>query len=237
MVIGRPHDPPYHPLLMSTDTFTPPLARDFYDRDVTTVARGLLGMGLFRRTRAGVTIGRIVEVEAYLAAGDPACHAARGKTRKNASMFGLPGRAYVYAIHSRWCLNAVTEPRGTPSAVLIRAVEPLTGQSLMASRRGTDRERDLARGPGRLCEAMDINRSLDGWNLAAGRRLWIAPLSSEPPAEPIVSTTRVGVTSAHDLPLRFLIAGSAFVSKPPRDAARTARVRVSRRPPPAKVRA
>lgn len=215
----------------------PPLGREFYDRDVTTVARDMLGMGLFRRTRAGLTAGRIVETEAYLATDDPACHAARGKTRRNASMFGPPGRAYIYAIHSRWCLNAVTQPPGTPSAVLIRAIEPLAGRALMSQRRGTDRQRDLARGPGRLCEALDINRTLDGWNLCAGQRLWIAPVSTEPPAEPIITTNRIGVTSAHDLPLRFLLGGNAFVSKPPRDSGHTAPFNVRQRPRIPRVRA
>src|SRR5262245_22834885 len=105
-----------------TKTPYPPLARGFYDRDVVTVARELLGKLLVRRVGGGLTVGRIVEAEAYLATGDPASHGYRGRTRRNASMFGPPGHAYVYSIHSRWCLNTVTEPVGRSSAVLLRAV-------------------------------------------------------------------------------------------------------------------
>lgn len=237
-----------------------PLPRDFYDRDVVQVARELLGKYLVRLAAEGTTAGRIVEVEAYLPQNDSANHAARGRTRRNASMFGPPGHAYVYAIHSRWCLNAVTEPEGTPSAVLIRAVEPLAGLALMhrrrsvraASRSPVGRRkrrspsesdaalsaaqlRDLARGPARLCEAFAIDRELDGWDLTRGETLWItatppnrvpllceqcptprvaavSTVSSVPPR--IVTTPRIGVTSAHNLPLRFFFADNPFVSKP-----------------------
>jgi len=190
-----------------------PLPRSFYDRPVEVVARELIGKRLFRETADGLTGGRIVEVEAYLSAGDSACHAARGETRRNASMFGPPGRAYVYAIHSRWCLNAVTEPERTPSAVLIRAIEPLEGVEFMATRRGTDKLLDLARGPGRLCEALDVRRELDGWDLTLGEQLWIArDTRCRVPDEGIVVTPRIGVTSAHELPLRFCLSGSRFVS-------------------------
>jgi len=179
-----------------------PVPRTFYDRDVLRVARDLLGLCLVRDTDEGLTVGRVVEVEAYLARDDPANHAFRGLTKRNATMFGPPGHAYVYAIHSRWCLNAVTEPPGVPSAVLIRAVEPLVGLDLMHRRRcrrlsdsraalrsqgksatrtrrgcvSAAKEitpRDLARGPARLCEAFAIDRSLDGWDLTRGEVLWI----------------------------------------------------------------
>src|SRR3954469_3729907 len=123
------------------------LSREFYLRDPATVSRELVGKYLWRETSAGLCGGRIVEAEAYLSARDPACHASRGMTKRNRSMFGPAGHAYVYMIHSRWCLNAVTEPEGTPSAVLIRAIEPLVGIDLMHERRGTDIVRDLTRGP------------------------------------------------------------------------------------------
>lgn len=191
------------------------LPREFYDRETETVARELLGMCVVRSGRDGVAMGRIVETEAYLAHGDSACHAAKGRNRKNASMFGRPGLAYVYAIHSRWCFNIVTQPRGTPSAVLIRALEPLLGIPLMQRRRRTPIIRDLARGPARLCEALGIDRSLDGWDLTRGSRLWIA---ADPKyrhsADEIGASARIGVTSAKELVLRFFLRGNAYVSGP-----------------------
>lgn len=194
-----------------------PLPREFYDRDPVCVAQELLGKLLVRRHKEGTTSGVIVEVEAYLARDDPANHAFRGRTRRNASMFGPPGHAYVYAIHSRWCLNAVTEPVGTASAVLIRAVEPRSGIEQMKQRRGTAVVRDLARGPGRLCEAFAIDRELDGCDLTRRGPLWIEPTQREAGgAVGIERATRVGVTSAEDLPLRFFIRGSPYVSKPGR---------------------
>jgi DNA-3-methyladenine glycosylase len=188
------------------------LPQSFYERDPASVARDLLGARLVRLKGRTLTIGRIVEVEAYLAQVDPASHAFRGRTRRNSSMFGPPGRAYVYAIHSRYCLNAVTEPEGVPSAVLIRAVEPLEGMRAMHRRRGAVRPRDLARGPARLCEAFAIDRALDGWDLTRGQRLWIAP--REAAGISVAVSPRVGVTSAHGLLLRYSLAESPFVSGP-----------------------
>ncbi len=194
-----------------------PLPRSFYTHDPVHVGREILGKRLVRATAEGVTTGRIVEVEAYLACDDPANHAHRGQTRRNASMFGPPGHAYVYAIHARFCLNVVTEPAGVPSAVLIRAVEPLDGLELMRQRRSTGDPLNLTRGPARLCEAFAIDRSLDGWNLTRGEELWV---TVEPNRDPqpvqIATATRVGVTAAQDLPLRFFITGSPFVSRPAR---------------------
>ncbi|MEO8494433.1 MAG: DNA-3-methyladenine glycosylase, partial [Planctomycetota bacterium] len=161
--------------------------------------------------------GRIVETEAYLACEDSASHSFRGRTRKNATMFGPPGCAYVYPIHSRYCMNAVTEARGIASAVLIRALEPLAGIDLMQQRRGTDNLLDLCRGPARLCEALAVDRSLDGWNMTRGGRLWIAnDNSAESRAIRITTSARIGVTFAHAAPLRFFIDGSPFVSGPKR---------------------
>jgi DNA-3-methyladenine glycosylase len=202
-------------LRRSKNVAYPPLPRTFYARDVVAVGRDLLGKQVIRVTAEGLVAGRIVEVEAYLAADDSANHAARGLNRRNASMFGPPGHAYVYAIHSRWCLNAVTEPEGVPSAVLIRAVEPLAGLELMQQRRHGPPARDLARGPARLCEAFGIDRRLDGWDLTRGEQLWISAAAGEPiDAAEIGTSKRVGVTSAHDLPLRFFVRGSPYVSKP-----------------------
>jgi DNA-3-methyladenine glycosylase len=190
-----------------------PLARDFYSRDPITVARELLGRILIRQCDEGLASGRIVEAEAYLSSRDPACHAYRGRNRKNATMFGPPGHAYVYMIHARWCLNAVTEPEGTPSAILIRAIEPLDGIDLMQGRCRTDILRDVARGPARLCEALAIDRTSNHCDLTTGRDLWIAenPAQSGTPLRTIRSA-RIGVTSAHRRLLRFYLADNDFVS-------------------------
>lgn len=196
---------------------TQPLPRAFYDRHAAAVARDLLGKLLVRDTAQGRVSGRIVEAEAYLAADDSACHAARGQTRKNASMFGAPGHAYVYPIHSRYCFNVVTEPEGVASAVLVRAVEPLRGIALMQTRRGRQAYRDLASGPARLCEAFAIDRGLDGWDLTRGRQLWLADDGAGPlPAAAIGCSPRIGVTSAEHLPLRFYVRNHAQVSGPRR---------------------
>lgn len=186
------------------------LSADFFARDVATVARDLIGATIIRRSREGLTTGRIVETEAYLSTGDTAAHSAGGVNRKNASMFGPPGRAYVYTIHARQCVNVVTEASGIGSAVLIRAVEPIDGIELMGQRRGTDNRRDLCRGPARLCEAFAIDRKFDGWPLDFGRRLWLSPDGGKPMT--VLSSVRIGVTSAEHLPLRYFAAENPFVS-------------------------
>lgn len=191
----------------------PALSRDFYLRDPVIVARELIGKRVIRETSAGICGGRIVEVEAYLSQRDPACHASRGITNRNAAMFGPPGHAYVYMIHSRWCLNAVTEPAGVPSAILIRAIEPLEGLELMHQRRRTDIVRDLARGPARLCEALAIDRTYNGWDLTAGRELWIVADPDERTSPPRVARSgRIGLSSAQRRLLRFFDSESRFVS-------------------------
>lgn len=191
----------------------PVLPREFYDRHTPTVARDLLGKQLIRITRGGLVRGRIVETEAYLSHGDAACHAARGKTRKNASMFGRPGIAYVYAIHARWCFNVVTEPRGVSAAVLVRALEPLEGIPEMEKKRRTHKLLDLTRGPARLCQAFDIDRRLDAWDLCRAERLWIADDPSvEVGRNRILRSPRIGVTAAQELCLRFVWSPSLFAS-------------------------
>ena len=159
-------------------------------------------------------MGRIVEVEAYLHVDDAACHAVRGRTTSNQAMFGPPGRAYVYPIHARYCFNTVTRQRGVPSAILVRAVEPLSGIRLMQQRRGCQVIRDLARGPARLCQAFAIDRHLDHWDLTQGCRLWLEEERQIQPPFSIGRSVRIGVTAAHDLPLRFFAVGNAFVSGP-----------------------
>jgi DNA-3-methyladenine glycosylase len=186
-----------------------PLGRSFYARDPVIVAQDLLGTLLLRRTKQGLAGGRIVEVEAYLGEGDSSSHSARGPTKRNASMFGPAGHAYVYTIHAKWCVNAVT---GNGCAVLIRAIEPLFGLPLMQQRRGREKLLELTRGPARLCQALEIDRELDGWDLTLGRQLWIAQEKSVRAAEPIAASPRIGISSATDLLLRFFYQGNAFVS-------------------------
>lgn len=172
-------------------------------------------MTMCRRSRDGLTSGRIVETEAYLATGDSAAHSFKGINRKNASMFGPAGHAYVYTIHARQCVNVVTEQTGCGSAVLIRAVEPLIGIPLMQRRRSTDKLIDLCRGPARLCEAMNIGREFDGWSLSQGRRLWLQePKQHE--AVPVARSKRIGVTVAKGMLLRFFVPDNNFVSGPKR---------------------
>jgi DNA-3-methyladenine glycosylase len=189
------------------------LPQSFYNRKVAQVARELLGMTLVRETDNGRTSGTIVETEAYLHGTDQASHSFRGKTRRNASMFGPAGHAYVYTIHTRFCLNAVAEREETGAAVLIRAIEPLDGLSLMEERRGQSAVHQLTTGPGKLCEALAIDKALDGWNLTLGEILWIER-PKKPRALDIATSPRIGISSAQDLLLRFFVRGNRFVSGP-----------------------
>jgi DNA-3-methyladenine glycosylase len=198
------------PLPSKPDTFPP----TFYAAPPETVARALLGQWLFRDSTEGLTGGLIVETEAYLADGDPASHAAKGPNRKNQSMFGPAGNAYVYVIHARHCLNVVTEEEGRGSAVLIRALQPACGISRMRQRRRRSGPRDLTTGPARLCEAMNVTRKFDGHDLTQTDVLWIQPSKIEPDRWATKSTVRTGVTSGQELELRFVIQGNPFVSGP-----------------------
>jgi len=185
------------------------LGRDFYARSVHDVARDLIGCVV----RHGETAGRIVETESYHM-DEPACHAYAGLTERTRTLFGPPGRAYVYfsyGVHS--LLNAVCEEEGTGAAVLIRALEPVDGVGVMRGRRGLQRELDLCSGPAKLTQALEIGLSLDGSSLEDGP---IAVLEREPgEREPrVVVGERIGITKAADLPWRFCDAGSAHVSRP-----------------------
>lgn len=192
-----------------------PLDRGFYRPRADSVARELLGCVLVRRTDEGVLAGLIVETEAYLT-GDPACHANRGMTPRNAVMFGPPGRAYVYFIYgANWCFNAVCGEEGVAEAVLVRAVEPLVGVSDMKVRRPRAmRPKDLTNGPGKLCAAMDIGRLQNGLDLCGqASGVWIAGRPSGwIPTGGVTITTRIGIREAADWPLRFYVSGSAYVS-------------------------
>lgn len=186
-----------------------PLSRRFYARPALELAPDLIGRLLVRQLKGRLLIGRVVEAEAY-GPNDPASHSYRGPTRRNATMFGSPGHAYVYISHGiHHCLNAVAEP---PSAVLLRALEPIAGIDEMRRRRRTERERLLCAGPGRLCEALGIGRNLDGHDLTLGTSLWIARGRQAPD---VLVTPRVGLSVAMEWPWRFVQAGSSFASRGP----------------------
>ena len=162
--------------------------------------------------------GAVVEVEAYTGPGDPASHAAVriGRTRRNASMFGPAGTAYVYLSYGlHWCLNVVTVPVGDPCAVLLRAVDPIEGLGIMAARRG--REQDLASGPGRVGQAFGVTDALDMHDFSSAP-LRLLPGWSIPPGSVDVSP-RVGVSAAQDWPLRFFVRGNTSVSRSRRSIA------------------
>ena len=185
----------------------------FYARPTSVVARRLLGQILISDVNGRRVAGRIVETEAYVGPDDPACHGYRARrTRRNASLFGPPGTAYVYFTYGmHWCLNAVTEAVGFPAAVLLRALEPLTGFATMRRRRGDVPDRALCSGPAKLCEALGVTGRLDGTSLQRGVLRIVRDPSRQ--RRNIIVTTRVGISRAADWPLRFLIAGSPWVSR------------------------
>ena len=191
------------------------LPAKFYDRDTEQVARDLLGAVLRCTTTDGVASGRIVETEAYLGEHDLACHATAGLTQRTRWLYGAPGTAYVYFIYGvHWCINAVTRSVGLPSAVLIRAIEPLDGVELMRERRGDVHDRDLTNGPGKLCAALGITGALNGLPL---QRSAVEILRGEPIQESrVVVTPRIGITKSAEWPLRWYVADNPYVSKTPR---------------------
>jgi DNA-3-methyladenine glycosylase len=187
------------------------LARDFFARSVHEVAPELVGATLLVD---GVG-GRIVELEAYDPT-DPAAHGFRGRTERNASMFGPAGHAYVYRSYGmHWCLNLVCEGEGIASAVLLRALEPTHGLERMRERRGLNETRLLCSGPGRLCQSLGVTRAHDGLPLDAPPFLL---LPRDGHAE-VVAGARIGLTRATELPWRYALAGSRYLSRPVRPAA------------------
>ena len=185
------------------------LGRSFFGRSVHEVAPELVGATLLF---AGVG-GRVVEVEAYHHT-DPAAHSFRGQTARNAVMFGPPGFAYVYRSYGiHWCINFVCEPKGSASAVLIRAIEPTEGIAVMRRRRGLAEERLLCSGPGRLCEALGITQCAER---ARARPAAIRDPARERAHAARSSGPRIGITKAVERPWRYGLKGSRFLSKPMR---------------------
>jgi len=192
-----------------------PLGTQFFARDTVRVARDLLGCVLESAIDGAIVAGRIVEVEAYVGSHDPADHGyGNRQTPRNRSLFGPPGTIYVfrsYGVH--WCGNAVTDRAGVPTAVLIRALEPVRGLDVMAERRGVADARLACSGPGRLCQALGITGAHDGLSLVGGplrvlrrkdgtkRRILVGP--------------RIGISHAKDWPLRFCLPERRWLSRPP----------------------
>jgi DNA-3-methyladenine glycosylase len=194
---------------------TAKLPRFFYEQDTVDIARQLLGKYLVRKHPQGSTVGRIVETEAYIGPHDLACHAAKGRTARTEVMFGPAGHAYVYFVYGiHYMLNLVTEAADHPAAVLIRALEPVDGIELMEARRATGNRRNLCSGPGKLCQAFAIDRSLNAADLCGDI------IHIEDRGEPIpkfLARPRVGVDYAgkwKDKPFRFLVRGNEFISRP-----------------------
>lgn len=169
-------------------------------------------------TAEGVASGRIVETEAYIGEHDLACHAAAGRTNRTEPLYGPPGIAYVYFIYGMyWCFNAVTRAVGEPSAVLVRALEPVRGVDLMRARRGSrvKRDVDLTNGPGKLCQALGISKKHNLHSLQ--HRPLLIRDGTAVPRDAVTVTPRIGISQSADWPLRWFITDNPFVSRTPRE--------------------
>ena len=181
------------------------MKKSFYNQNTIKVAESLLGKYLVNNN----VVGKIVETEAYLS-DDPASHSSKGKTKRNEKMFGPPGSAYIYLIYGvHSCFNVVTRPEGIGEAVLIRALEPISGINLMKKRRKTNKIKNLCSGPGKLTSSMGISKEHNGASLMEGN-LRIVDKKSK---HEIISTKRIGITKGADLNYRFYIRGNEFVSR------------------------
>jgi DNA-3-methyladenine glycosylase len=185
----------------------------FFSRPTEVVAQALLGMVVVSTAGDELTTARIVETEAYLGYDDPASHGyLHRRNTRNQALFGPPGSWYVYLSYGmHWCANLVCQRPGLASAVLLRALEPLEGLEVMRRRRGPVADRELCSGPGKLCQALGITRDLDSKRMAQSEALVHRPRSSEQGT--IVVTPRIGITKAADWPLRFVLAGSPWLSR------------------------
>jgi DNA-3-methyladenine glycosylase len=195
-----------------------PFSPRFFLPSARRVAPALLGHWLIRKTPHGICGGPIVETEAYLV-DDPACHSYAGQTARNRVMWGPPGLAYVYFIYgNHYCVNAVCRPEGVAEAVLIRAIEPALGLAILRANRPVQHMHELTNGPGKLCAALAIDRTLDGVNLCDAQSPLVIAENPDravclQTTGPVLTTQRIGITKAAELPLRFCLAGSPFVSR------------------------
>ncbi len=200
-----------------------PLPRGFFRRDPREVAPELIGTIL---TGPDGRSGRVVEVEAYCGADDPAAHSYRGQTRRNATMFGPPGHLYVYFTYGmHWCANAVCEEAGVGAGVLIRALEPMTGiERMRLLRPRSRRDNELCSGPARLAQAMGITGASDGADLVSGKQGYRLLSDPTAPSLELVNSARIGISKAIDEPWRWHAAGNPHVSRKPSAARRLPRV-------------
>jgi len=188
------------------------LTRSFYHRPTLDVARGLLGKTIHYASKQGNLAARIVEVEAYIGEDDPACHAAPGPTARNRVMYGRPGFSYIYFIYGMYhCFNIVTERKGFPAAVLLRAAEPVDGLEIMRARSPRSRPATVLSGPGKFCRAFGLTTRHSGVDLT-GNMIYLKDCPGSP--GDIAVTRRVGINRGADLPYRFLLADSAALSGP-----------------------
>ena len=187
----------------------------FFARPAEVVAAELIGTVMVSRIGGAVTAGRIVETEAYLGVIDPASHGFAGRhTVHNASIFGAPGLWYVYRSYGmHWCANLVAAAEGEAAAVLVRALEPVDGLEVMRERRGAVPDRQLCSGPGKLCRALGITRDLDGLTMQGSN---VVVVRGARPGR-VAATRRIGITRAEEWPLRFVEAGSRWLSRPWRE--------------------
>jgi len=197
------------------------LHRSFFNRDPREVSAELLGKLIVRREKGKLLAGRVVEVEAYLGADDLAAHAAAGRTDRNSVLFGPPGHAYIYFIYGvHYCLNISCMPEGEAGCVLVRALEPVSGIEEMAKARGlSDLDfgsarnlRLLASGPGKLCEALDITRARDNDKDMVSSRSDLQAMEDGYQVGKVAITQRIGITKSAEMPLRYVVAGSPFLS-------------------------
>ena len=187
------------------------LGREFYNRPTLKVAKELLGKYLVMNMEGKKLSGKIVETEAYRGLYDPASHAYGGMTPRNRIMFGEPGHAYVYFTYGMYyCLNVITERKGVPAAVLIRALEPMEGIEIMKRRRKREKPEDLTSGPGKLCQAMGINKTLNGADLV-GKTIYLENRGEK--AGKIVSTDRIGIDEGKEKKWRFYLKDNKYVSR------------------------
>ena len=187
------------------------LKRRFFEKPTLKVAKELLGKYLVVKKRGKLASGKIVETEAYIGKKDPASHAYRGVTPRTKLMYGKPGYAYIYLTYGMYyCLNFITEKEGFPAAILVRAVEPKEGLDLMIKRRKIKKIENLTNGPGRLCKAFGLDKSLNGADICSDV-IWIEDRGENP--EKITSASRIGIKVGKDKKWRFYIEENRFVSK------------------------